>query len=66
MNPQETETMTLCYRGVKYEHNPVPMDMVDDGDVNGRYRGRPLLIHRAHAAFHAHISAIYRGVTYQY
>ena len=66
MNRQETKTMKFCYRGVKYEHNPVPTDMVDDGDVTGRYRGRPLLIHRAHAAFHAHISAIYRGVTYQY
>lgn len=66
MNRQETKTMKLCYRGVKYEHTPAPIDMIDDGDLTGRYRGRPLLIHRAHAAFHEHISAIYRGVTYQY
>jgi hypothetical protein len=58
--------MKLCYRGVKYDYTPQSVDLVEDGDLVGRYRGCPLMIHRAHAAFHAHWKAIYRGVSYQY
>ena len=58
--------MKLTYRGVSYNYEPPPIDMME-GEVGGKYRGQPWTV-----SYPRHIpvpqpalSLKYRGVSYQ-
>ncbi|NJM58664.1 MAG: DUF4278 domain-containing protein [Synechococcales cyanobacterium RU_4_20] len=58
--------MKLCYRGVTYEYEP-QVEVSQEGDVIGRYRGCPLREHLARGGrVLSRLSALltYRGVPY--
>jgi hypothetical protein len=58
--------MRLCYRGVEYDYHPPSLE-VKEGEILGKYRGRPL-----HFNYVSHVpipqpvaDLTYRGVSYR-
>ncbi len=60
--------MQMCYRGVRYEYDPHPIEY-QEGEVIGRYRGRPVRSHEIRRGYawieHLHALLTYRGVSYE-
>ena len=59
--------MQLSFRGAKYSHNPVEVDVIP-GQVAGTYRGVPYRVRECRQRLNRHPykqALTYRGVDYQ-